>query len=62
MELALAKAAIDNKDDARIVLYGERVLARTPDDVLMLDRVSSSLVALGGEENAQQAIKYSRTL
>lgn len=60
IEQAIAKAAVDNKDDARIVLYGERTLARTPDDVLMLDRVSASLLALGGEENAQKAIKYSR--
>jgi thiol-disulfide isomerase/thioredoxin len=60
LEQAIAKAAIDNKDDVRIVLYGERTLARTPDDVLMLDRVSASLLVLGGEENAQKAIKYSR--
>jgi thiol-disulfide isomerase/thioredoxin len=60
IEQAIAKAAVDNKDDARIVLYGERTLARTPDDVLMLDRVSASLLVLGGEENAQKAIKYSR--
>jgi thiol-disulfide isomerase/thioredoxin len=60
MEQALAKAAIDNKDEARIVKYGESVLARTPDDVLMLDRVSAALLALGGEENAQKAIRYSR--
>jgi thiol-disulfide isomerase/thioredoxin len=61
LEQALAKAAIDNKDDARIVKYGQSVLARTPDDVLMLDRVSASLLVLGGEENAQKAIQYSRT-
>jgi thiol-disulfide isomerase/thioredoxin len=60
IEQAIAKAAIENKDDARIVLYGERTLALTPDDVLMLDRVSASLLVLGGEENAQKAIKYSR--
>ncbi len=60
MEQALAKAAIDNKDEARIVRYGESVLARTPDDVLMLDRVSGSLLVLGGEANATKAIQYSR--
>jgi thiol-disulfide isomerase/thioredoxin len=61
LEQALAKAAVDTKDDVRIVRYGESVLSRTPDDVLMLDRVSASLLVLGGEENAQKAIQYSRT-
>jgi thiol-disulfide isomerase/thioredoxin len=56
----LAKAAIDVKDDKRIVQYGERVLAATPDDVLMLDRVANSLEALGGKERAERAIRYAR--
>jgi thiol-disulfide isomerase/thioredoxin len=56
----LAKAAIDTKDDARIIQYGERVLATTPDDVLMLDRVANSLLALGGKEHAEQALRYAR--
>jgi thiol-disulfide isomerase/thioredoxin len=56
----LAKAAIDTKDDARIIQYGERVLANTPDDVLMLDRVANSLLALGGKEHAEQALRYAR--
>lgn len=60
IEQALAKAAIENKDDARIVRYGESVLAGSPQDVLMLDRVSSSLLVLGGEDNAQKSIQYSR--
>ncbi|HEY7333246.1 MAG TPA: TlpA disulfide reductase family protein [Bryobacteraceae bacterium] len=62
IELAIAKAAIDTKDDRRVVEYGERVLSHSKDDVLMLDRVSQSLLALGGQENAQNAIKYARSL
>jgi thiol-disulfide isomerase/thioredoxin len=61
IEVALAKAAIDNKDDARIVKYGEPALAAVPDDVLLLDRVANSLLTLGGKENAQKAIRYART-
>ncbi|HEX5430675.1 MAG TPA: TlpA disulfide reductase family protein [Bryobacteraceae bacterium] len=61
IELAIAKASIENRDDARIVQYGERVLAKTPDNVLLLDRVSQSLLALGGTENANKALKYSRS-
>jgi thiol-disulfide isomerase/thioredoxin len=56
----LAKAAIDTKDDARIMQYGERVLATTPDDVLMLDRVANSLLDIGGKEHAEQALRHAR--
>jgi thiol-disulfide isomerase/thioredoxin len=62
IERTLAKAAMDTHDDARTVQYGERILASTPDDVLMLDRVSQSLIILGGEENAKKAVKYARSL
>ena len=60
IELNLTRASIENKDDARMVLYGEKVLERTPDDVVTLDKVAQSLVALGGKENAQKALKYAR--
>ncbi len=58
IERALAKAAIDNKDDQRTVLYGERVLASTPDDMLVLDRTARAELALGGKENAQRAFEH----
>jgi thiol-disulfide isomerase/thioredoxin len=61
IERVLSKAALENKDDRRIVLYGERVLVATPDDMLLLDRVARSLLALGGRENAKMSLKYSRT-
>jgi thiol-disulfide isomerase/thioredoxin len=60
IELNLTRASIENKDDARVVLYGEKVLQHTPDDVVTLDRVAQSLVALGGTENAEKALKYAR--
>ena len=60
IERAIAKAAIENRDDKRVVQYGERVLTAAPDDVLMLDKVSLSLVAMGGKDNAERAIKYAR--
>jgi len=61
IERALAAAAADNKDNVRVVLYGERVLAKTPEDAVILDRVANSLLALGGKENAQKALKLART-
>ncbi len=62
IERALAKTAIDTKDDRRMVLYGERVLALSPDDILTLDRVAYSLLALGGRENSTKAFKYAQSL
>jgi thiol-disulfide isomerase/thioredoxin len=62
IELALAKAAIDNKDNQRVVLYGERALSRNADDVLILDRVAQALLALGGPENAKKAVNYAHKL
>ncbi|HZU27973.1 MAG TPA: hypothetical protein VFA04_20755, partial [Bryobacteraceae bacterium] len=62
IEQTLAKAAIDMRDNPKIVLYGERVLSRTPDDVLMLDRVSQALLALGGPDNAKKSLSYARKL
>jgi len=58
IERALAKAAIDNKDDRRTVQYGERVLASTPDDMLVLDRVARAEITLGGKENAERALAH----
>ena len=55
-----ARAAVEVKDDRRIVLYGQRVLALSPDDMLLLDRVAHSLLTLGGRENASASLRYSR--
>jgi thiol-disulfide isomerase/thioredoxin len=58
IEKALTKAAIDTKDDRRTVLYGERVLATSPDDILFLDRVARAEIALGGKARAEKAFAY----
>jgi len=60
LERALARASIDNKDDRRTILYGERVLQFTPDDMLLLDRVARALLASGGAANARASLQYSR--
>jgi thiol-disulfide isomerase/thioredoxin len=62
IDRVLAKAAIDNHDDPRTALYGERVLAITSDDIPVLDRVPYSLLALGGRENAAKARGYAQAL
>src|SRR6266436_6199565 len=47
----LAKAAVDAKDEARIIQYGEPVLAVSPHEVTLLDRISRALLNTGGQEN-----------
>ena len=56
----LAKAAIENKDDRRIILYGERVLAREQDDLQLLDRVARALLASDAKETSERALKYAQ--
>jgi thiol-disulfide isomerase/thioredoxin len=56
----LAKAAVESRDDTRIVRYGEPVLAVTPNDVTLLDRVSRALLYAGGKENAARALEYAK--
>ena len=61
----LAKAAVEIRDDARIIRYGEPVLTATPNDVTLLDRVSRALLdtggkEAGGKENATRALGYAK--
>ena len=56
----LAKAAVDAKDDARIIQYGEPVLAVSPNEVTLLDRISRALINAGGVENAAKALGYAK--
>ena len=56
----LAKAAVDARDDARIVKYGEPTLVATPNDVTLLDRVSRALLEAGGKEDAARALEYAK--
>jgi thiol-disulfide isomerase/thioredoxin len=60
IERALAKAAIEAKDEYRIALYGERVLAREPEDLQMLDQVCRALVHSGARADSERALEYAR--
>jgi thiol-disulfide isomerase/thioredoxin len=60
LERALAKASIEAKDDRRIVLYGERVLAKDPDDFTTLDRTIRSLLTFRDPESMKKALKYAK--
>jgi len=60
LEAALAKTAIDMKDDARTVLYGSKELEREPDNIQLLERVMPALLRKGDQASAAQALQYAR--
>ncbi len=60
LERALVKAAIDVKDDRRILLYGEKVVERDSDDIETLERVTELLLTRQDKESAQKARTYAR--
>jgi thiol-disulfide isomerase/thioredoxin len=62
LELNIAKAALETKDDRRIVLYGGRVLAREPGNLPLLEGVARALLASTDKDAAARALKYARRL
>ena len=60
LEGAAARAAIDAGDDRAIVEYGERVLARRPDDLTVLEGVARVLAAADSQDAWQRALRYAR--
>jgi thiol-disulfide isomerase/thioredoxin len=60
IERALVKAAVELKDDRRIVLYGEHVLDREPGDPQILDRVLRALLAGDDRASSERALKYAK--
>jgi thiol-disulfide isomerase/thioredoxin len=60
IERLLVKGAIENKDDRRIILYGERVLTRDQDDLQILDRVARALLGTDAADTSQRALKYAQ--
>ncbi len=60
LERVLVRGAMETKDDARLILYGERVLEREQDDPATLERVARALLATDDKERAERALKYAR--
>jgi thiol-disulfide isomerase/thioredoxin len=60
LERAAVRAAIEARDDSRIVQYGERVLVRQPDDLQILEQVTRALLAGGSKTASERALKYAR--
>jgi len=60
LERAAVRAAMEANDDGAVVEFGERVLARAPDDLPVLDRVAKALAAADSKDGWERAIKYAR--
>src|SRR5579864_3263532 len=60
IERALVKAAIELKDDRRIILYGEHVLDREAGDPQILDRVTRALLATDAKDTSERALQYAK--
>jgi thiol-disulfide isomerase/thioredoxin len=60
LERALVKTAMEANDSKRILVYGERVLAKAPDNPQILERVTRILLATDDKPSAERALKYAR--
>jgi thiol-disulfide isomerase/thioredoxin len=62
LESALVKAAIDLNDDQPLIEFGERVLSREPDNMQVLEHVTTALLHQGDKPNAQRALDHAHHL
>lgn len=60
LEGAAARAAMQAGDNRAIIEYGERVLARRPDDLNILQAVARALLAGSDREGWERALRYAR--
>jgi thiol-disulfide isomerase/thioredoxin len=60
LERALVKTAIDINDDARLIQYGESVLSRDPDNMQVLEHVTTAWLHQGDKPSAQRALDHAR--
>ncbi|MGC4049074.1 MAG: TlpA disulfide reductase family protein [Paludibaculum sp.] len=58
----LAQAAVENRDKARLVLYGVPAIESGARGGALLDNVSRALLDRDDKESAERALKYSRML
>src|SRR5271165_6562023 len=62
IERALVTAAIEAKDNRRVVLYGQHVLESNPKDVQILQKVAAALLTHDDRESAEKACGYAHRL
>jgi thiol-disulfide isomerase/thioredoxin len=62
IQRAIVRAAIDAKDDRRVILYGEQVLIKEPKDIQILEKVAALLLLKQDKESAGKALGYAQRL
>lgn len=62
IERGLVRGAVDAQDYRRIALYGERVLARDPNDVQILEPVAAAELKTRTPEDARKALPHAELL
>jgi thiol-disulfide isomerase/thioredoxin len=62
LENALVKTALQINDDPRLLEFGESVLARDPNDMLLLEHLAAALVRQGDKPDAARALDHARHL
>jgi len=62
LERALVKTAMDLNDDQRLVKYGESVLSRDPNNVQVLEHVTTALLHQGDKAHAELALEHAHHL
>jgi len=62
LENAAVKTAIQINDDRRLLEFGENVLSRDPNDMLVLEHLITALLHQGDKASAQRALDHARHL
>lgn len=62
LERALVKTAMDASDDQRLVEFGEPVLARDPDNMQILEHLTTALLHQGTKPDAERALEHAKHL
>jgi thiol-disulfide isomerase/thioredoxin len=60
LERMLVKAAIDLNDDQRLMTYGESVLSRDPNNLQVLEHVTTALLHQADRAHAERALEHAR--
>jgi thiol-disulfide isomerase/thioredoxin len=60
LERALVKAARENSDDARIVKWGQAVLAREAEDLQTIEAVTRALLRAADKPSAEKALTFAK--
>jgi thiol-disulfide isomerase/thioredoxin len=62
LERAMVRAASELRDNRRLLLYGERVLSREPENIDLLEKVSRILLTDEDKENNTRALGYAKQM